>query len=169
MKRFIVLAGLGVMLSGCGNKLNEFEYADITQQANVVLIEECTNVYGDDYCKILKNGDVVYFDTIFEPDVIINPKDDFESELRDFKVAIRYDSFVETDTSTYSFIESMQESITSMQKDMRKHGLGDNAIYVMQDSNGDLVFRMTNGKIDYNYFDNKEAKVIYEEYIAEQE
>lgn len=169
MKRFVALTGLGVMLSGCGNKLNEFEYADITQQANVVLIDECTSVYMNDYCKILKNGDVVYFDTTFESDIIINPEDELDYTMRDISVGVSYDSYVETDTSTYNRMEYMQETTMEIKKSMRKHGLGDNAIYVMQDANGDLVFRMTNGKVDYIYFDTKEAKEIYDNHIAEQE
>ena len=62
----------------------------------------------NDYCKILKNGDVVYFDTTFESDIIINPEDELDYTMRDISVGVSYDSYVETDTSTYNRMEYMQ-------------------------------------------------------------
>ena len=163
-KSLFILVGLGGILSGCSKKLNDFEYADITQQVNVTLLDWCTSSYFGNYCKILKNGDIVYFDALFESDMIINPKSETDYMMKIISVVSGYESLGQIETSTYD-IEEIQEMITLMKKDMKKHGLGDNLIYVMQDANGDLVFRMTNGKVDYNYFDSDEAREIYENYL----
>ena len=34
---------------------------------------------------------------------------------------------------------------------------------MIQDMHGDLLLRVTNGKVDYNYFTTKEAQKIYKE------
>lgn len=122
----------------------------------------------DDYLRLLKNNDIVYFDTKFEERVIVKPKDELEFIMRDSAVGVYYDNFVETDTTTYNEVEYIQEGLKTVQKHLRKYGYN-NVIYVIQDANGDLVFRATNGEVDYNYFDTKEAKKIYEDYMSEKE
>lgn len=163
MERLIIL--LVLILVGCSNKLNEFEFADAIEQASFA---QLLGLDDDDYFRLLKNNDIVYFDTKFEEKVIVKPKDEFEFIMRDSAVGVYYDSFVETETTTYNEIEYIQEGSKNVQKHLRKYGYN-NVIYVIQDANGDLVFRATNGEVDYNYFDTKEAKKIYEDYMSKKE
>lgn len=167
MKKGYLLLVITMLLTGCGNKLNEFEYADAEQQASFALLVGVDNS-SDNYFRLLKNNDVVYFDTTFEDEVIVNPKGEFETTSREVIVGVYYDNFIETETTTYNEVEYIQKGSKNAQKNMRKYGYDSNFIYVMRDANNDLVFRMTNGEIDYNYFETKEAKKIYEGYINEE-
>lgn len=172
MNRFLVLIGLVLILTGCNNKMNEFEYADATEQDKVSLLEMC-NYPTDGYCKALKDGSIVYFDTIFINESIVAVA---ESKYEDVNLP------VERDICQYAkqkLSEDSKEYITFfateftnyMFKEMRKNGLDGKAIYVVKDINDDLILRSTNGKIEYNYFDSNEfndndAEKMYNDCIS---
>ncbi len=46
------------------------------------------------FVALTKNGDVVYFDTTFESDIIINPEDELDYTMRDISVGVSYDSLI---------------------------------------------------------------------------
>lgn len=162
MKRLMLLLGMVLMLSGCGNKLNEFEYADVDEQSKLLLIETCSmdKIFG--FCKVLSNGDIVYFSNSHELEVIVDTDSNEEGLYNN------YEYFVNVGDKNPVYLENAVVQSLSIKEQMDKFNLNGDGIYVIQDMNGDLLLRVTNGKVDYNYFTTKEAKKIYEQGIEEE-
>lgn len=175
MKRLIVLLGLIVMLAGCGNKLNEFEYADEIVQGKAENIELCNYALASKqgYCKVLKDESVVYFDSVFVNEAVITVAN---SKNQDVTLPIeknicRYAKQKNYESSKELIADFVTQLTEHLAGEMRVIGLSGDAIYVIQDMNGDLILRSTNGDIEYNYFDSKDfddnyAEKMYNDCIA---
>ncbi len=173
--KFIIITIITVLLSGCTPnvaKLNEFKFAPLEKQLTFELIGMCQSKFDSNYCKLLENDDVVYFDTSLSNEIIINPTDEESKKERDLTVAFNY-SLYNSDLDNqlgdedYSLLQAIKEASEAGYKAMKTLGLGNNFIYVIQDANGDLIYRATNGTVDYNYFDSREAKKIYDERLGD--
>lgn len=160
MKRLMVSCMGLMMLVGCGNKLNEFNYADIDEQSKLLLIETCSTSKSFGYCKVLSNGDIVYFSKSHESDIIVNSD---SNEVLEERIYDNYEDFVDVGNGNPVYLENAVAQSLFIKEQMDEFGLDGNGIYVIQDMHGDLLLRVTNGKVDYNYFTTKEAQKIYKE------